>query len=68
MSRENESLDWKHQRLDPQEQGVDEADGTHPVQNETPCRAHVRGGGQEFVVAAVCVDDAPGITPSSPPS
>ena len=25
----NESLDWKHQGLDPQEQGVDEPDGIH---------------------------------------
>ena len=70
MSRENESLDWKHQRLDPQEQGVHEPDGIHPVQNQTFCGAHVGGGGQEFVVAAVGIQMQllPGITPSSPPS
>ena len=51
-------LDRKDECLDPQEQGVHEPDGIHPVQNQTPCGAHVRGGGQELVVAAVGVDDA----------
>jgi hypothetical protein len=37
---------------------VDEPDGIHPVQNQTPCRAHVRRGGHEFVVAGVGIHDA----------
>ena len=58
MSRENESLNWKHQRLDAQEQGVHKPDGIHPVQDQPPCGAHFRGGGQEFMVAAVGIHDA----------
>ena len=34
MSRENESLDWKHQGLDPQEQGMHEPDGIHPCRTK----------------------------------
>ena len=58
-------LNRKDERLDPQEQGVHEPDGIHPVQNQTLCGAHVRGGGQELVVAAVGVDD--GNTRDDPP-
>ena len=43
MSGEDEALDWKHQRLHPQQHGVDDSDGIHPVQNQTPRGAHVLG-------------------------
>ena len=50
VSGEDGTLNRKDERLDPQEQGVHEPDGIHPVQNQTLCGAHVRGGGQELMV------------------
>ena len=57
MPAEHKSLDRKHQRLDPQDHGVDEADSIDRVKSKAPRRADIPGGDQ-VVVAGIGVGDA----------
>src|SRR6516165_7973774 len=67
MSSQQQSLDWKQQRLDAQQHRVDQSDGIDGVQYETLKRAGILGINL-FVVAGVGVDDAelPAVTSARP--
>ena len=57
MSAEHEGLEGKHDRLEPQNQGVDQREGIHNVQGRTPHGAGVLRH-DHVVVVGVGVGDA----------
>jgi hypothetical protein len=57
VTAEQQSLEGKHQRLEPQNQGVHEPEGIHNVKTNTPRGAGVFGDNQ-LVVGGIGVGDA----------